>query len=64
MSLTPKQCKCGASHWMHIEYHWTSPEHYDGISEVQCVECKTRYGRWTKNELGDKEIEKRYGGLR
>jgi len=38
------------------------PEHYDGVSEWRCDDCKYREGRWTKKELVDNEFEKRFGG--
>lgn len=44
------------------EYDYTSPHHYDGISEWQCAECGRREGRWSGKVLEDGEAEPRYGG--
>lgn len=46
------------------EYDYTSPEHYDGVSEFQCAEGHPviRIGRWTGRRLGPDEIEPRFGG--
>ena len=53
--------KCGGKKVVFIEYSWDSPEHYDGVSEIQCKECGTRFGRWSDKELAPGEAEKRYG---
>ncbi len=45
-----------------VEYSWDNPNHYDGISEIGCHDCKKRYGRWSKRELKGDEEEPRYGG--
>ncbi len=45
-----------------IQYSYDHPEHYDGISEYMCPDCKTRFGRWTGKKLAESESEKRYGG--
>lgn len=44
-----------------IEYHWESPNHYDGISEYACENCKYRQGRWSEKELKEGEEETVYG---
>ena len=44
-----------------VEYACTSQD-YDGISEFKCETCGRRVGRWSKRELGQNEIERRYGG--
>lgn len=44
-----------------VEYSYDSPEHYDGISEEMCIDCKIRIGRWSGKRLADDEIETRYG---
>jgi len=56
------RCKCGNTEFIMLEYAWNHPEHYDGISELRCTKCNTRYGRWSGKELKDTECEKRYGG--
>lgn len=37
------------------------PEHYDGVSEIDCQDCTTRIGRWSGKELDKGESEKRTG---
>jgi len=54
--------KCGSENIIMVEYDYTSPEHYDGISEIDCRDCGVRIGRWSDKELAEGEIEKRYGG--
>lgn len=53
--------KCQSTNVIGIEYCLTSPNHYDGISEIQCRECNKRYGRWTGKELENGEEELRFG---
>jgi DNA-directed RNA polymerase subunit RPC12/RpoP len=53
--------KCGSKNIVMVEYSWDSPEHYDGISEIQCNDCGVRIGRWSGKELAEGECEKRYG---
>lgn len=43
---------------MGVEYSWDSPEHYDGVSEVECRDCDARFGRWSGKELTEGEAEK------
>lgn len=58
-----KTCqKCGSKNIVEVEYDHTSPEHYDGISEIYCRDCKSRFGRWSGKELTNGETEKRFGG--
>lgn len=57
-----KKCRnCGSKNIVHVEYDYTNPEHYDGVSEIACLDCKARYGRWSGKRLADGESEKRYG---
>lgn len=44
-----------------VEYGHEEPEHYDGVSEINCLVCKKRYGRWTGKELLEGEREPRFG---
>jgi len=44
-----------------IQYPYNHSEHYDGVSEWQCMLCKARIGRWTGKVLADGESEKRFG---
>lgn len=62
MSWEKKCKKCGGD-VVAVEYSWDSPEHYDGISEYECLDgnCGQREGRWSGKILQDGEIEKRYG---
>ena len=54
--------KCGSHNVIGLEYSYDMKEHYDGISEWTCGDCKYREGRWTGKELKDNEVEKRFGG--
>jgi len=54
--------KCESKNVMCVEYFWNHPEHYDGVSEIRCQDCKCRWGRWTGKILADDEYEKRFGG--
>ncbi len=60
----PEKCpKCGGD-LIGIEYWYTSPNRYDGVSEWACEnvdKCKYRIGRWSGIELKDGEEEGRYG---
>lgn len=57
----PECPKCGSKEIILIEYGWPSSEMYDGYSEVNCLECKYREGRWTGKELTDGYIEPAWG---
>lgn len=54
-------CGCGLKHLIGIEYPWTHPEYYDGVSEWKCRSCNRRWGKWSGRELKEGEVEKRYG---
>jgi DNA-directed RNA polymerase subunit RPC12/RpoP len=58
---TEKCKKCGSTNIIMVEYDWKNPEHYDGISEIDCNDCGARIGRWSGKELAEGEFEKRYG---
>jgi hypothetical protein len=45
-----------------VEYSYSSPEQYDGVSEWLCPDCAARFGRWTGKLLAEGEEEKRFGG--
>lgn len=53
--------KCESTSIIFVQYTQGSPEAYDGVSEVLCQECGTRFGRWSGKELAEGEIEKRHG---
>lgn len=53
--------KCGGKNMIMVEYDYASPEHYDGISEINCKDCGARFGRWSGKELAEGEIEKKFG---
>lgn len=60
--MTMEKCeKCGSKNIVMVEYEWNHPEHYDGISEIVCQDCKVRIGRWSGKELAEGEYEKRGG---
>jgi len=54
--------KCGSKNIGFAEYSYDHPEHYDRVSEIVCLDCKARFGRWSGKELAKGESEKRYGG--
>lgn len=56
-------CACDESHVMLIQYGHNTPREYlyDGISEINCLKCGKRVGRWTGKELLEGELEPRYG---
>ena len=54
--------KCGSKNIDFVEYDHNHPEHYDGVSEIVCLDCKARFGRWSSKELANGESGKRYGG--
>jgi hypothetical protein len=61
--MQKEKCKkCGSENIVMVEYSYESPEHYDGISEIDCKSCGARFGRWSGKELAKGEVEKRYGG--
>lgn len=60
-----KTCpKCRCDKFDFIEYGHDDPEHHDGFSEIQCLKCGARFGRWSEKELQEGEVEKRHGGER
>lgn len=44
-----------------VEYWHGSPEHYDGVSEYQCPDCKARFGAWTGTQIEPGYAESRWG---
>lgn len=44
-----------------VEYDLLHPDHYDGVSEIECRDCGARVGRWSGKELKEGEFEKRHG---
>lgn len=61
-NLNIKVCpRCGSKNLVFVEYDYTCPERYDGISEIQCTECDLRIGRWTGKYLAEGELEPRLG---
>ena len=54
-------CQCPEDKVLLIQYGYKEPEHYDGISEITCTECKKRVGRWSGKELGEGMVENRFG---
>jgi hypothetical protein len=60
--MEDQKCKkCGSKHIVMVEYSHDSPEHYDGISEIDCKDCGARFGRWSGKELAKGEMENRGG---
>lgn len=56
--------KCGSKNIVMVEYEHGHPEHYDGVSEIMCNDCGTRFGRWSGKELAEGEAESRLGQTR
>lgn len=59
-----KKCpKCGGKKIEGVEYWYSNPYRYDGISEWVCMNkrCGARFGRWSGKELKGKEQEPPYG---
>jgi hypothetical protein len=55
-----KTCaKCGSANIAYVEYEGTHPDHYDGASEIACLDCHARFGRWSGKELAEGEAEKK-----
>jgi hypothetical protein len=48
---------CNTPNVVMIEYDWTNPQHWDGVSEYHCLSCNTRWGRWSGKILGSNEYE-------
>lgn len=62
MENEKEKCKkCGSENIIMGEYDLMHPEHYDGVSEIECLECGVRIGRWSGKELTQGEFEKKYG---
>ena len=61
--MDEEKCKkCGSENIVMVEYVWDHPEHYDGVSEIDCKECGARFGRWSGKKLSEGESEKRKSG--
>jgi hypothetical protein len=57
-----EQCKkCGSKNIVMVEYEPINLDHYDGVSEIRCLDCSVRIGRWSGNELKEGETEPRFG---
>ncbi len=60
--MEKEKCKkCGSENIIMVEYNMMHPDHYDGVSEIKCIDCGTRFGRWSGKELGHDETERRNG---
>ena len=53
--------KCNSAHTIMVEYDLMHPDHYDGVSEILCFDCKARFGRWSGKELEEGEFEPVFG---
>lgn len=61
-NLEKQTCpKCKSTDPIMVEYGYLNPNHYDGISELLCKKCKTRWGRWSGKILKDGEWEGKWG---
>ena len=55
------KCKdCGGDVVL-VEYSYTHPFYYDGISEIHCLSCRKRYGRWSLCTIEDGFAEVPFG---
>jgi len=52
--------ECGNENMAHVEYDYGSPQRYDGVSEIACMNCGARYGRWCGIRLAKGEVEPRF----
>ncbi len=60
--MEKEKCKkCASENVVLVEYELIHPDHYDGTSEIKCIDCNARFGRWSGKELIGEETEKRYG---
>lgn len=53
--------KCQSTNLIYVEYTYNVPEYYDGASEINCLDCNYREGRWSGKELAEGELEPKYG---
>tara|TARA_R110000850_G_scaffold208918_1_gene334957 strand:- start:2198 stop:2398 length:201 start_codon:yes stop_codon:yes gene_type:complete len=56
-------CDCPEKSLMNVQYNYKHKERYDGVSEITCLECKKRVGRWSGKVLKDNEFENRFGRI-
>lgn len=62
MKNNKEKCKkCGSENVIMVEYNGMHPDHFDGVSEINCQDCGVRTGRWSGNELKVGEFEPKYG---
>lgn len=50
--------RCGSENIVGVEYSHDHPEHYDGVSEWECLACGLRRGRWTGSILATGDADK------
>ena len=61
--------KCGSENIVMVEYFDPNEKkipfkhQYDGISEIKCLDCKVRIGRWSKRVLEGDDYERIWGEL-
>ena len=51
--------KCGSQNIVYVKYSGDSPNHYDGASEIKCLDCGARIGRFSGKVLEEGEEELR-----
>lgn len=57
------KCRCcNSENVVGVEYDYGHPHRYDGMSEIRCLDCKVRVGRWTGKVLAKGETEPPHGG--
>jgi len=56
-----KKCpNCQEEKLATLEYEPGHPQYYNGASEMVCMDCGSRFGRWCGLPLGDGEVEPRF----
>lgn len=56
-----KKCpSCKSETMATQEYKPSHPQYYNGASELVCMNCGNRYGRWCGLPLGPNEVEPRF----
>jgi len=54
----PPRCDNSEDHHVvMVEYSLMDKYHYDGVSEIKCLTCGRRVGRFCGNKLEDNEVE-------
>ena len=52
--------KCASGSVVLVEYAFERHAHYEGATEVLCLSCGARFGRWSGNEIVEEAEKKAY----